>query len=526
MGVLDRFRSGPPAEAADAAEPVLWDRVSHSNAARQGTSAPVTRDSSGAQPVPSIRQGGARQGRARQYAQTIGFIGQTYRFMAHQAARCPWQVEISDDGTEWAPLAKSTPDGAEVEAVQDPSADVAWEILDLIQPERGSQGDLARQMVYLDDTVGEFYVIEVVGGDGLPRYLIRDSALCSPKKRKTRDGPWVIQDVEGGSLRDGTAREVPARAMIGRHWQDDPNSPLAPTSSLIGLVDDVDTYFAERRHLQRELRSRIAMHRVMWTPSEAHEQKVTVNGEEMSKLSWEWAQSVARTINDMDDAMVESIAPFLLNTPGNLSQIPKMIDVGNLGADLLSHFQDARQVVASTLPLSSSFILDAQEDTKNNHWDGWLADDRDDEVIRERFQRCLNTMTERLYRPSLYAAKSAGAFKYDPQLVRIGYNSEVIRRQLDNSDNTKWAYGQGLIGPATTRYQLHLKESDKPTEAELAEMLQLADMFRVTRRALEAGTSTDQASLPSADDAVPNGGRLALLAAGTVIDDRYLLDEQ
>lgn len=461
-----------------------------------------------------------RQARARTYASLVSFVGNTYRFMSYQASRCPWTVEVSEDTVAWEVL-DLKPEGAPKNSTDiDPSAAIAWDLMRSIQPDRGSQADMTRQMVYLDDTIGEFYLIEISDRDRIS-FIIRDSSLCSPESKRNPKGPWIIQDVEGGKVSKGTARRVDA-SRVYRHWQDDPNSPLMATSSLIGLVEDIDTYWSLIRHLKREVRSRLAMNRVFWTPTAAHAEKVTVNGVQMSKLNRDWAMAVAKAVNDETDQFIETFAPFLLHSPGD-QEIPQIIDLGALGGELLTYIEDSRTQVASSLPLSTSFILDSA-DTSDNHWNEWLADDRDEETIRARAQRCLDTVTEQIYRPSLRVLKNSGLYRGEPELTRISFDPSVIRRQLDNSVNAKYAFEKGLIKEEVIRRDLHYSEADAPDDVELARIMWLQQNLWRPIRITETGNAP--AALPAADGAVPNNGTppAELAALATFIDDTDLLE--
>lgn len=485
--------------------------------------APSAAEANSSAPISNVRVEDPRQPKARTYCKRISFVGNTYRFMAYQASRCPWTVEVSEDGVNWAVLPLE-PEGAAPDSdLVDPSAEYAWDVMRTIQPERGSQSDMSNQMVYLDDTIGEWYIIDVSASDRIA-FIIRDTQLCAPARKGQPKGPWLIQDVEGGKVSKGTARLVDA-SRVYRHWQEDANSPLMATSSLIGLVEDIDTYWSLIRHLKREIRSRLGMNRAFWTPTAAHDQKIIgPDGKPISKFNYDWALTVSKAINDQDDSFIESFAPFLIHTPGDQA-VPQMIDMGVLGQELLEYIVDARTQVASSLPLSTSFILDSS-DQSDNHWGEWLADDRDEETIRARLQRSLNTVTERIYRPAIRYGAQSGFYRGDPSLIRIGFDSTVIRRQLDNSKNAQWALLHGLIKIEVALRDMHYSEADMPDETELVALRELADAFWTTRRTTDTnGPNPDATALPSGEKAVPGNGdpSSALAALDAFIDDEHLL---
>ena len=94
---------------------------------------PVAEDHrSGVMSVPGKIKADPRQERARFYARRIGFVRNAYRFMAFQAARCPWTIEVSDNGVDWRQASKED---------EDLNVRWAWDALNSIHPKRGSRSE-------------------------------------------------------------------------------------------------------------------------------------------------------------------------------------------------------------------------------------------------------------------------------------------------------------------------------------------------------------------------------------------------
>ena len=502
--------------------------------ARMSAVAPMVDDTpSGMSALPKKISIDPRQERARFYARRIGFIRNTYRFMAFQAARCPLRVEMSEDGVDWQPV--------------DPIEDTwAYEAMRAIRPSRGSQEDLIRKGVFLDDTVGECYLIDRTDNADDPSFGVYDVSVV----KKNRAG-FVIQESPGGKPQDGTAFIV-GDDRVYRHWQPDEEYDLVATSSLIGMIDDLDTYWNLLRVLRRQSNSRLAMNNILWTPTEAHTLTVMVNNQKISKLNYDMAQMASASLNDRDDNDVASSAPVGLNTPGSL-HTPEILEIPSLGPDLLAYIKDTRELIADGLPLSTSAIFAAQSSA--NHWSDWLADDRDLQTISERLSRVLDSWTLAVFRPTLQAGKRMGVWNGNPALLRIGFDAEAIRRKLDNSSNAMWAYANMLIHDEAAREALHFKETDAPDDSQFEQMI--AHRTAVTK-ATAAGApggspappgGTPGASVGTANPAalngngsvagelpasgpVPNNGEVPALTAGvrqpvlTVFDDRWLFAER
>lgn len=453
---------------------------------------------SGIARLPGKRKSHPYQDRARFFARRLSFVGNTYRFMAWQAARCPWTVEMTENGSDWAP--------AQVD-----EQPIPWEIMRAIRSPRGSQSELTSRSIYLDDTVGEFFIVDD-STDGSVGFSVRDVSTVRP----LRSGGFLVSDAPGGSVRDGTARAVPAGRLF-RHWQPDEEYDLVATSSLIGLVDDIDVYWSLLRALKRKTRSRLAMSDILWIESSNLGQKVPFNGRDVYQVERDLAEASAGALDDEDDRNVASVAPFLMH--GTVA--PEMVPLGALDAVTLEYLTDQRRLVADGLPLSTSAIFDGDTTTKPNHWSEWLANDRDEEAISSRYRRVLDSWTSAVFRPALRAANLAGSWRGDPEALRLGFDPSPIHAQLENAENAKWASDRGLIADRATLRELHLRDSDMPTEDEIAVM--------GARRALFPLTARSDGTAPSTGEP-PNEGNPPALAAApamslAVLDDRWLLND-
>lgn len=588
MGLLDRYRRPAevfPARGSDlgasvaAATTALAGMESTADQARTAAVGATSEvNGPGLAPIPGKIKRDPRSARARFFARRIGFIHQAYRFYSYQGARCPLTFERSlNGGVDW--------------EVVPPEAD-PWGngVVQGIRGPGGTSAEIIRPALYHDGTIGEFMLCDVTEDGATPAFIVRDPQACEKKKKGSRQirrrqqqqggadqATWLIKEQEGARPADGPGAIIELAAdRVYRHWQPDEEWHLMATSSLMGAVDDCDTYWMLLRQLRREANSRLAMAKILWTPSEAHVTKIMVNGQEVSKLQAGIAAAAASSLNDIDDSDVASAAPFLIDTPGkdNMPK-PEMIDIPALEAGLLTYLQDARRMVAAAMPLSTSLILEAQE--QENHWGDWLADQKDVEAIGEGLRRVLDTLTTVIVRPALDVGIRTGAWvpapipagdpsedegqaaeqpgPTDVAMYRVGYDPEAIRRTLDLAEAARWAAENGHIHDEAALGYMHFKDSDRPDDIQWAAMLQRrrewseaivkpavpgqpgalmpGELNGDQRQAIgpAAGAQanpTAPGQLP-AGGAVPNGGvpptpgQMPKAATISVIDDRWLL---
>lgn len=580
MGIFDRFRRPDPDQVVPtrAAGSTLGEMVADRAAtagmestALQAMQAAVGATSEvngpGLAPIPGRIQRDPRSNRARFYARRVGFVRRTYRFYAYQGARAPLTFERSlNGGVDWEPV-----------PVEDDLFGNA--VVQTIKGPGGTSAELVRPALYLDGTVGEFMFFDVTSDGATPAFIVRDCNACEKKKRGSRTvrrgdkevtASWIIKNQEGARAADGPGAilEVSADRAF-RHWQPDEEWHLVATSSLMGVVDDLDTYWSLLRQLRREVNSRLAMNNIFWTPTEAHVTKVPGNPN-VSKLQASFAQAAMSAANDVDDSDIASVAAFMVDTPDEY-KVPEIIEVPSLGSGLLTYLQDARAMVAASLPLSSSQIL--EDGAGENHWSEWLGDQKDLEQIGEGLRRVLDTFTTVVLRPALDYGLLTGAWQpapqpaqddqealpgpTDPMMYRVGYDEEVIRRVLDLSEAAQWAMEKGYIHDDAGLAYMHFKDTDRPDETQWAAMLlrrkEWADASTTAQQpsvmvgsfptgaAGEVGPGTSQgpqatqtapAQLP-AGGPVPNNGvpptpalPAAKAAAGgsvVVVDDKWLL---
>ncbi len=472
-------------------------------------------DGSGIGPIPQSVSHTPEQQRAAMYARRIGFVRRSYEFTAWQAARCTLVPERAIGINEW--------------EQGDTDADaLVWAALDSFQGVRCSQADLVRSAVFNDDTVGEFWlVLDDTRSDRPPRWSVRGPGAVISKKggrgRGSEKG-YLILDAPGGKPAKGTARWVPA-ANVYRHWQPSEQYELLATSSLMGLLDDLDTYWALARSVRRTARSQMAAGNLLWTPAEAHAVRHPDN-DRVSQLEWEYAQAAAAGVNDVDDMNVASVAPMMFKTPGNAPP-PQLIEVPGLTSEQLEHLQDARRSVADALPLATSTVL---AEAQGNHWNEWLAAEEDVELIEDRLIRVCASFTDAVLRPTLQVLVDAGVWTGDPAEWRIGFDVDPIRRRPDNSANALQAIDRGLIGFGAARRELHFSEDDAPTEDEMRLLVALAKLRGgsgpMAAPSLPVGSTQAPPDEPVPDEPPAPGEAEApneMTAALPIIDDRWLL---
>lgn len=470
-----------------------------------------------------------QQRRAEMYARRIGFVGRSYEFVAWQAARCTLRPERV-----------LTPSDVETPAPDE--APGAWGALDTLQGRRTTQRDLVRSAVFCDDTVGEFAIVVESGGVGRPpTWSVRSMSALTPKKGSVtgtrfggdREPGYLIADVRGGTVAKGGARWVPARHVF-RHWNPADDYELEATSSLLGMLDELDTYWTISRTIRRTGLSQLATSGFLWTASEAHTERMP-GRPEVSRLEHNYAQAANARLNDTDDLNVASVAPQMVHTPGAHGPM-QYVGVPGLTDEQLAHLQDARMAVADALPLSTSSVLN---EAQGNHWNEWLAAEGDVELIEDRLTRVCASFTEAMYRPTLEALRAAGLWDGNVEEWRIGFDVDPIRRRPDNSANAFQAFDRHAIGFEALRRETHFSKDDAPTYEEHRQMLTIT-AFRAGKPApdFDGGSSSgsmaaqpgpQQITTPVADTQAPPDDPVPdppaeMTAALPVIDDRWLLE--
>lgn len=474
----------------------------------------------GAPPSFGSRAALPAQARAREFAQKIGFVRNSLRFEGWQAARCTLRPERTTNGVDWEPVTNSIVDGATLDML------TAWETLGSIRSSRGTQEDLVRTSVFLDESEGEFFIVrDPDRPDGSPAWSARSPGAVV--KKKGRGSGFLVQTQPGGKPSKRTAFEVPS---VHRYWQPAEDFEDYATSVLIGMVSDCQLYWDLRRFIGRETNSRLVMNKMFWTPGEAHRNKrPDKNGQPtaVSELDYQYAQAAAKRANDVDDREVGSVAAWPLHTDtvgANGSMIPKpeIIDMGGLDPKLLDWIRYSAGMVASGLPLTTQGILDG-EAPDPNHWNKWAADDDDIEVIDTVLRRVLDAWTDAVFRPLLASLAADGWFDDDPKRWRIGADTDPIRARIDNSENARWAIEQRLIGVNAGLDALHFDESDRADAADLAfyeaaakARPAVAPAFAAPGALPAAPGQPPEQPLPAPPEAITAGLTLP------VLDDRHL----
>jgi hypothetical protein len=454
---------------------------------------------------------------AQLFARRIGFVRNSYRFLAHQGARCPWRPEYTVNGVDWIPAGNNLADGASVDEL------AAWDALALIRPARGSQSDLAFASMFLDETVGEFMIVrDPDRPDGSAAFSARSPLAVEKEKR--RGGGWIVKTQPGGTPRKGTAFVVPS---LWRHWQADETYEDVATSSLLGMVDDCRTYWTLIRQQRRELRSRLSMNKMLWVEAAATKERATDDQGRpltVSLIEKRYAEAATKRVNDEEDMEVASVAPWLFWTGGDIE--PKLIDLGAMDPLMLDQLRDTRELIAGGLPLSTQSILDGEQQDPN-HWNKWAADDSDIEVVESTARRSLEAWSEAVFRPMLEALAEVGLFGQQPIAWRIGADFDAIRARVDNSENARFALDGRYIGLAAGLDALHFDEGDLVTDADLALYAKIEATKPKPPGPLGAGpgqpaietTGTAKPGASSPEQPVPEEQQAGLV----LVDDRYLL---
>lgn len=226
MGVLDRFRRSPPGRTAATSELAVI----------------------GTRQYRRFRQ--SRQVRASFFARRLGLARFAAALLADSASRvlirAEYQTKAGDDRS-WEPA----------------EGQLHNEVLARYRNDRESMAELVRLRVWHDQVSGE--CLQVIDRDdrGRPMFRIRSSLTADFTSRGV-----LVREIQGGMPGDGTAKWY-SPENVRRLWNPDEEEPLLATSPMMGVLEDMERYWALHRATKRRAESALASNGIVWAPSGA-----------------------------------------------------------------------------------------------------------------------------------------------------------------------------------------------------------------------------------------------------------------
>lgn len=407
------------------------------------------------------------QPRAEYFATVLGALRFASGVGADACSRCTLTVEnlVDPRGDTWEP-------------VEDDN--LLSDVLRRYKGKTETQRELVRQHAWLEDTVGEAYqLIEDNGRDGL------SFSMRSPLSIEWRGNAAVIRDAPGGTVRDGTAREVP-NEMIRRVWVPNETWPALATSPVRGVMEDCELYWTTLQKMQRDTSSALIGNGILWTPSEAHtelQRSLTEPGGSSrpgTDLERDYYAVAQRSFEQGDS--VEANAPLMMHW-SHVYGPPQKIDLAKeLDAESINYLTVSLEGIARGLNYPQRLLVDGGKDT--NHWGAWLLkEDFAKEAIAPKMERIAwGDITETFLRPALRALAARGVFTEDPDLFRVGFDITPIVVHPDQSKTVLELYKLGVASDSELLKVSGLDESAAPNREELGRWIARTQVMRESIR--------------------------------------------
>lgn len=447
MALLDRFRRRRPAPRVAAVQPIGQDWIRSSSRAHQPW-----------------------QERARFFTEHLGLIRFANGLTSQTAARCDIRMEKLVDPVrrEWEPVENEPIISDLIETYQGPDAD--------------SPRDLIARHVWHYEGTGECYMVVDTDERGQLAWSIRSTRAIQFRggagvdKDGRPTGYALVMDLPGGSVRDGTARELPI-SQIRRLWQPDDEWTLMAKSPMKGVLADCERYWALARRIRREAES-VLTNGFLFTPEYAHSYGPPpapgVKGP--SKLDQDY-YTIAQAAFTDDDS-VQAIAPLSIHYGQNDQQRdpmpPQFIHPGRLlDPTGIEYRGEAVEAIARGLDLPMTLVTEGPGG--GNHWSAWLVDEKFFTThLGPKMDRvCHTDLTIGFARPVLAELARIGMWNGDPSLYRVGYDPAPVIVHPDRAAASQALYHDGLLKGAIVCEANGFEASDMPDADELAQILKV-----------------------------------------------------
>lgn len=476
-----------------------WDRVARRRNQARIQSLP-TRIAS-AQPIADapnllLRSGTTRQpwqDRARVFGKELGVVRFSAGITASAVSRCALVAERRTSVVEdrWVPD-------------KDP---IANGVLRTYNNPRDTTQELVRRHAWHYQIVGEC-LQTVEQGDGRVNWYIYATAAAQIYPQR----PVLVQDIPGGTVFNGGAREVPPE-QVNRFWTADEDYPLLATSPLVAILDDCERYTLLGRRTKREAKSALGLNGLLYSPESAHTYPTGPDGKPAlySQMDQDLAGIAQKAWDDDDSPAATSPYSVHYGSDKETAIEPKWIDVGKaLDPKVLDARREALECIVRGLPIPNVLGIEGSSGAVANHWNGWL-------ISEEFFKGSVapvadvvyhSDLTASLLRPSLRRLQAAGHWSGNPDDWRVGYDPTAVIIHPDKAGRAIELYKEGAISKLTTLLESGFGPEDAPSPEELAEFIAVQQAIHA--RTPLGATNTDGA--PPAPVNSPTGPQTSALA--------------
>lgn len=397
------------------------------------------------------------------------------------------------------------------------AAQAEWVTL-LINKLRGLYSDTPQvvwNMIWHKRSVGEVYIaIEQNLLTGKITYTPYSMKSCTREKHPN-DGRlgWKLCDIPGGSYDKGTARWVEEQ-QVRRIWHPHPDFPLLPFSGLWAGIKDLRRYQLINKLIDRAANSAMLNRGMVWVPSEAMDEKETINGREVSKFELDYYGSAKETLSSTAPDSVEAVAPLLTYWDADLGE-PVLL---RFGMPFNQEWMNVRSVTiedfARAIDIPSVMVINggagkAGSSTGasgggSNHWSELLVDRRtfDLTIGRDLDELCWWDLTRLFLTPQLSVDRPGAPVPVaEAELWRVGYDPTKLIVPQDRTLFGLDALRVGLISYKACLKRLGFRPDEAATAEDIKKLAELVtrstqtlDMTRVRRGQTEGNMDGDGTS--------------------------------
>lgn len=414
----------------------------------------------------------SRQERAVFFARRLGLVRFANALMADSASRVLIRAEYQKrpgDPRSWEPA-----DGQ-----------LHGAILARYCNDREDMADLVRQRVWHDGVSGECLQVVDTDDRGRPQFKIRSSMLADYSGRGV-----LVREISGGMPGDGTAKWY-SPEDVRRLWNPDEEEPLLATSPTMGVLEDIERYWALHRATKRRAESALTSNGVIWTPTGAHEnlprpqQVPGGTGQPGTKFEQDYYAVAKRGLEDDDD--IASFQPLLWSWHKEHGP-PQYLDFKNgLDPNGIAYRTEAVEDIARGMNYPARLLVSGGSDM--NHWGAWLMQEEFAKTsLAPVLERVLwRDLTMSYYRPALRGLAARGLFPDDPSRYRVGFDMSPVVVHPDASTRAVELYKLALLGFDTVLEANGFDGDDLPTLDEFAWWKETQEILsaRTTVRAQE-----------------------------------------
>jgi len=393
--------------------------------------------------------------RATHFSENLGVIRFAAGLKANSGSRCDLIVEKLTDprSDEWEPVTREL-------APQD--------LLRQYRGETQDQRELVRLHLWHYEVLGEALQTHVAVNGRL------SFGIHSPRAVEWKNDRVIIRDVPGGTVRDGTAREL-TYAQVARLWIPDETWNGRSVSSLKAVLPDCERYWSLQRRMARTADSALGMSKVVWTPDEAHThlaraaQDPTGHGPG-TELERDYYAAAQRMFSD-DDA-VESITPMMWRWKHSYGK-PEVVDLSQpFDAQAIPWRNEALEAIGRGLDYPQRLLVAGVGD--GNHWADWLLEEQfAKNALAPALERvCWGDLTRSFLRPGLEVLRRRGVWDGDPDRYRVGFDMSPVVVHPNQSQLAIELYNLGVISDRALLDVTGFDVAQAPDTAELERWVQ------------------------------------------------------